>query len=185
MILLRTSDSIWPNKPVQRIAGPSVVSMNTDLTFHRSGTGPAGRRAGRVPSFPTLAIHPSRRPAIRWTGDVRRQYERLESHRILCNQASCELLLRRRSPDRCGFLCGDEAHASHRRRLPCQRIYNNEGKVRGSFIGNGTWWFLRIRRHLLQEICIACRDYDFTPSTPEEIKLVTIPTTARLPRTAR
>ena len=38
------------NKLVQLIAGPSGVSMNTNLTFHRSGTGPAGRRAGRVPS---------------------------------------------------------------------------------------------------------------------------------------
>jgi len=38
--------------------------MNTDLTFHRSGTGPAGRRAGRVPSLPLSAIHPPRQPAI-------------------------------------------------------------------------------------------------------------------------
>ena len=38
--------------------------MNTDLTFHRSGTGPAGRRAGRVPSLPFPAIHPPRQPAI-------------------------------------------------------------------------------------------------------------------------
>jgi len=53
-----------PNKPVQRIAGPSVVSMSTDLTFHHSGTGPAGGRAGRVPSLQTSAIHPPRRPAI-------------------------------------------------------------------------------------------------------------------------
>ncbi len=36
---------------------PSGVSMNTDLTFHRSGTGPAGRRAGRVPSLPIRSIH--------------------------------------------------------------------------------------------------------------------------------
>jgi len=52
------------NKAAQGIAGPSVVSMNTDFTFHRSGTGPAGRRAGRVPSLPILAIHPLRQPAI-------------------------------------------------------------------------------------------------------------------------
>jgi hypothetical protein len=52
------------NQPVQPIAGPWGVSMNTDLTFHRSGTGPAGRRAGRVPLLPTLAIHPPRLPAI-------------------------------------------------------------------------------------------------------------------------
>ena len=38
--------------------------MNTDWTFHRSGTGPAGREAGRVPSLPMPAIHPSRQPAI-------------------------------------------------------------------------------------------------------------------------
>jgi hypothetical protein len=46
-----------PNELVQLIAGPWGVSMNTDLTFHRSGTGPAGRRAGRVPSLPAFAIH--------------------------------------------------------------------------------------------------------------------------------
>ena len=38
--------------------------MNTLLTFHRSGTGPADRRAGRVPSLPMRAIHPPRQPAI-------------------------------------------------------------------------------------------------------------------------
>ena len=38
---------------------------------------------------------------------------------------------------------------------------------------------------LAKERGIPCRDYDFTPSTPEEIKLVTIFPTARLPRTAR
>jgi hypothetical protein len=52
------------NQPVQPIAGSSVVSMNTDLTFHRSGTGPAGRRAGRVPSLSPRPIHPPLRPAI-------------------------------------------------------------------------------------------------------------------------
>ena len=49
---------------MQLIAGPWGVSMNTNLTFHRSGTGPAGRRAGRVPSLPFPAIHPPRQPAI-------------------------------------------------------------------------------------------------------------------------
>ena len=49
-------------RPVNR--WPSGVSMNTNLPFHRSGTGPAGRRAGRVPSLPISAIHPPRQPAI-------------------------------------------------------------------------------------------------------------------------
>ena len=52
------------NKAAQGIAGPSVVSMNTDFTFRPSGTGPAGRRAGRVPSLSTRPIHPLRQPAI-------------------------------------------------------------------------------------------------------------------------
>ena len=38
--------------------------MNTNLTFHRSGTGPAGRRAGRAPSLPMRSTHPPRQPAI-------------------------------------------------------------------------------------------------------------------------
>ena len=49
---------------MQLIAGPWGVSMNTDLTFHHSGTGPAGRRAGRVPSLAMRAIHQTRQPAI-------------------------------------------------------------------------------------------------------------------------
>ena len=53
-----------PNGLVQLIAGPWGVSMNADLPFHRSGTGPAGRRAGRVPSLPFRAIHQPRQPAI-------------------------------------------------------------------------------------------------------------------------
>ena len=44
---------------------PSAVSMNTGLTFHRSGTGPAGRRAGRVPSLPIYSIH-APLPGSRW-----------------------------------------------------------------------------------------------------------------------
>jgi len=54
---------IWA-KLVQLIAGPWGVSMNADLTFHRSGTGPAVRRADRVPSLPMPAIHLPRQPAI-------------------------------------------------------------------------------------------------------------------------
>ena len=52
------------NRLVQLIAGPWEVSMNTNLTFDRSGTGPAGSRAGRVPSLPIRSIHPPRQPAI-------------------------------------------------------------------------------------------------------------------------
>jgi len=52
------------NGLVQLIAGPWGVSMNTNLTFHRSGTGPAIRRAGRVPSLPFLAFNHFRQPAI-------------------------------------------------------------------------------------------------------------------------
>ena len=52
------------NGLVQLIAGPWGVSMNADLTFHRSGTGPARSRAGRVPSLPLPSIHPHRRPPI-------------------------------------------------------------------------------------------------------------------------
>ena len=52
------------NRLVQLIAGPWGVSMNTNLTFHRSGTGDAGRRASRVPSLPFSVIHHFRQPAI-------------------------------------------------------------------------------------------------------------------------
>ena len=57
-------ESKYANRPVQPIAGPWGVSMSDDLTFHRSGTGPAGSRAGRVPLLPMPAIHPPRQPAI-------------------------------------------------------------------------------------------------------------------------
>ena len=57
-------NKIKANELVQLIAGPWGVSMNTNLTFHRSGTWPAGRRAGRAPSLPFPAIHPTRQPAI-------------------------------------------------------------------------------------------------------------------------
>jgi len=48
--------------------------MNTNLTFHRSGTGPAGRRAGRVPSLPVRAIHTPRQPAIPDEGRSAKNY---------------------------------------------------------------------------------------------------------------
>ena len=70
---------INPNEFVQLIAGPWGVSMNTNLTFHRSGTGPAGRRAGRVPSLPISAIHPLRQPAI---PDEGRSPEKCIPHKI-------------------------------------------------------------------------------------------------------
>ena len=54
----------WPNRLVQLIAGPWAVSMNTNLRFYRSGTGPAGRRADRVPSLGFPATHPPCQPAI-------------------------------------------------------------------------------------------------------------------------
>lgn len=52
------------DQSVHLIASPWGVSMITDLTFYRSGAGPAGRRADRVPSLPTLAIHPPLWPAL-------------------------------------------------------------------------------------------------------------------------
>jgi len=63
-IEVRQNKKKKPNKLVQLIAGPWGVSMSADLTFHRSGTGPACRRAGRVPSLLIFAIHPPRQPAI-------------------------------------------------------------------------------------------------------------------------
>ena len=46
--------------------------MNTNPTFHRSGTGPAGGRAGRVPSLPFLRSTP--RASQRYlTRDVRQR----------------------------------------------------------------------------------------------------------------
>jgi len=53
----------YANKPVQLIAGPSHF-RETPTVATRSGTGDAGRRASRVPSLPTIAIHPLRQPAI-------------------------------------------------------------------------------------------------------------------------
>ena len=51
------------NRAVQLIAGRSVFRAKATV-IRRSGTGPAGRRAGRVPSLPLYAIHPLRQPAI-------------------------------------------------------------------------------------------------------------------------
>ena len=52
-----------PNGLVQLIAGRHHFRA-TAAVIRRSGTGPAGRRAGRVPSLPFPAIHPPRQPAI-------------------------------------------------------------------------------------------------------------------------
>jgi len=51
------------NRLVQLIAGRGDFRV-TATVVRRSGTGPAGRRAGRVPSLPFPAIHPLRQPAI-------------------------------------------------------------------------------------------------------------------------
>ena len=51
------------NRAVQLIAGRSNFRVEATVV-RRSGTGPAGRRAGRVPSLPLFAIHPFRQPAI-------------------------------------------------------------------------------------------------------------------------
>jgi hypothetical protein len=48
---------------MQLIAGRYHFRVQAALT-RRSGTGPAGRKAGRVPSLPTFAIDPHRQPAI-------------------------------------------------------------------------------------------------------------------------
>jgi len=52
-----------PNGLVQLIAGRHHFRV-TATVVRRSGTGPAGRGAGRVPSLPFSAIHPPRQPAI-------------------------------------------------------------------------------------------------------------------------
>jgi hypothetical protein len=51
------------NRLVQLIAGRSNFRAEATVTW-RSGTGPADRRAGRVPSLPFRAIHYPRQPAI-------------------------------------------------------------------------------------------------------------------------
>ena len=51
------------NRAVQVIAGRSMFRA-TATDFLRSGTGPAGNRAGRMPSLPVFPIHPFRQPAI-------------------------------------------------------------------------------------------------------------------------
>ena len=51
------------NRAVQLIAGRHHFRAKAAVT-RRSGTGDAGRRASRVPSLPSSAIHPHRQPAI-------------------------------------------------------------------------------------------------------------------------
>jgi len=51
------------NGLVQLIAGRHHFRA-TATVVRRSGTGPAGRRAGPVPSLPMSAINPPRQPAI-------------------------------------------------------------------------------------------------------------------------
>jgi len=51
------------NGAVQLIAGRSNFRAEATVA-RRSGTGDAGRRASRVPSLPSSAIHPHRQPAI-------------------------------------------------------------------------------------------------------------------------
>jgi len=51
------------NRAVQLIAGQHMFRAETSAV-RRSGTGPAGRRAGRVPSLPAFSIHHFRQPAI-------------------------------------------------------------------------------------------------------------------------
>ncbi len=51
------------NRLVQLIAGRRDFRA-TATAVRRSGTGPAGRRAGQVPSLPFPAIHPPCQPAI-------------------------------------------------------------------------------------------------------------------------
>jgi hypothetical protein len=51
------------NGLVQLIAGRHHFRA-TPTVIRRSGTGPAGRGAGRAPSLPFPAIHPPRQPAI-------------------------------------------------------------------------------------------------------------------------
>jgi len=68
----------YANRPVQLIAGPSHFRAPPTVAT-RSGTGPAKRRAGRVPSLPFSAIHPLRQPAIPDGG---------RSGKILCSLGS-------------------------------------------------------------------------------------------------
>ena len=56
-------EGICANRAVQLIAGRHHFRAEGGVV-RRSGTGPAGRRAGRVPSLPFSAIHPPRQPAI-------------------------------------------------------------------------------------------------------------------------
>lgn len=56
-------NNIMANGLVQLIAGREVFRGEGTVSW-RLGTGPASRRAGRVPSLPIRAIHPPRQPAI-------------------------------------------------------------------------------------------------------------------------
>ena len=52
-----------PNGAMQLIAGRHQFRAVATV-IQRSGTEPAGRSAGRVPSLPSFAIDPHRQPAI-------------------------------------------------------------------------------------------------------------------------
>jgi len=56
-------DGISANRAVQLIAGQHMFRAEFSAV-RRSGTGPAGSRAGRVPSLPAFAIHHYSQPAI-------------------------------------------------------------------------------------------------------------------------
>ena len=60
---MEDSNKINANRLVQVIAGRHHFRATATVVW-RSGTGPAGRRAGRVPSLPMRVIHPFRQPAI-------------------------------------------------------------------------------------------------------------------------
>jgi hypothetical protein len=64
VVFARFSDEEMAEQARPANRWPFQLSMNTNLTFHRSGTGPARSRAGRVPSLQTCPIHPPRQPAI-------------------------------------------------------------------------------------------------------------------------
>ncbi len=55
--------------------------MNNNPIVHRTGAGPAGRRAGRVPSLPMSAIHSFHQPAI--PDNERREYDMANEQPII------------------------------------------------------------------------------------------------------
>jgi hypothetical protein len=63
MICSMPTDKKMANGLVQLIAGREVFRAKATV-IQRSGTGPAGRGAGRVPSLPMLSIRHFRQPAI-------------------------------------------------------------------------------------------------------------------------